>query len=102
MAIHTAEAHDIDVRIDEAAAATEALARQYFGEAAYLRRDIHDDRETGEEKAVFEVHYCFRDPENDFGRLAALHNEFINVFARDTSPDVVGHVVLMAIPSDAD
>jgi hypothetical protein len=34
MAIQAAEAQDLDLRIDEAAAATEALARQYFGDAA--------------------------------------------------------------------
>jgi len=102
MAIHTAEAHDIDLRIDEAAAATEALARQYFGEAAYLRRDIHVDRETGEEKTVFEVHYCIENAEGDFDRLVLVHRAFTDAWVRSMTPELRTRIVLMAVPSDAD
>jgi hypothetical protein len=102
MAIHAAEAHDIETRIDEAAEATEALARRFFGEAAYLRRGVHENRETGEEQIVFEVHYCFRDPEQDFDRLAAQHDAFMSAFARATSPDILYRIVISPIPSDVD
>ncbi|HET7233513.1 MAG TPA: hypothetical protein VFJ16_26110 [Longimicrobium sp.] len=101
MMIHAAEAHDIEARIAEAAEATEALARQFFGPAAYVCRDVHENRETGEEEIVFEVHYCFEDLEHEFDRLAALHEAFIYTFARTISPDVLCRVVLKPIPSDA-
>ncbi len=100
MAIHTAEAQDVDIRIEDAAAATEALARKYFGDAAYLRRDIHVDRETGEEQTVFEVHYCIEDPENDFDRLVSLDQALMDAFVRSVTPDVLSRVILTAIPTD--
>ena len=102
MAIHAAEAHDIDTRIAEAAEATGALARQLFGPAAYVRRDTAVDRETGDEDTVFEVHYCFPDAENDFDRLVALHRAFTDAFVRVTSPDVLCRIVLRPMPTDAD
>ena len=101
MVIHAAEAHDIETQIAEAADATEALARQLFGPAAYLRRDVHNNRETGEDEIVFEVHYCFDDLEHEFDRLAALHEAFMYTFARTLSPDVLHRIVLKPIPSDA-
>ncbi|HET7233511.1 MAG TPA: hypothetical protein VFJ16_26100 [Longimicrobium sp.] len=102
MMIHAAEAHDIETRIAEATEATEALARQFFGPAAYLRRDVHEDRETGEEKTVFEVHYCFPDPQSGFDRLAALHDAFMHAAVRAISRDVLPHIVLEGVPTDAD
>jgi hypothetical protein len=102
MATLTAEAQDIEAKIADAAIVTEALARQYFGDAAYLRRDVHEDRETGEEQVVFEVHDCFPDPENDFDRLAELHNAFFDSFVRATSRDILYRIVLNSIPSDVD
>jgi hypothetical protein len=101
MAIHTAEAHDIESRIADAAAVTESLARQYFGEAAYLRRDTHMDQETGDVDPVFEVHYCFDDPDN-FDRLTSLHEAFMSAFVHITSPDILARVILQPIPTDAD
>lgn len=102
MAIQTAEAHDIDIRIDEAAAVTEALARQYFGDAAYLRRDIHVDHETGEEQIVFEVHYCFENPEKDFDRLVQLHRALTDAWVRSMTPELLTQIILMTVPTDAD
>jgi hypothetical protein len=102
MAIHAAEAQDIESQIAEAAVAVEALAREYFGDAAYLHRDVHVDRETGEEQAVFEVHYCFPDPENDFDRLASMHEAFVDAFVRAMTPELLSRVILMAVPTDAD
>lgn len=74
MAIHAAEAEaqDIEAKIAEAAIATEALARRIFGDAAYLIIEVEIDRETGDEETVFEVHYGFEDPVNDFDRIAEL------------------------------
>src|SRR5215218_10162531 len=102
MAIHAAEAHDIDDRIAEAAEATEALARQFFGPAAYLRRYTETDRETGDEEIIFEVHYCFPDPENDFDRLTELHMAFTDAFDRANGPEIISRVILDAVPNDAD
>jgi hypothetical protein len=102
MAIHAAEAHDIEARITDEAAVIEALARQYFGDAAYLVRGIHVDMETGDEDVAFEVHYCFSDPENNFDRLAALHEAFMDAYVRTISPDVLSRTILKPIPSDAD
>lgn len=89
-------------KIEEAAAATEVLAKQYFGEPAYLRTEVEIDRETGREETVFEVHYCFDDPEDDFDRLAALHNAFTSGFVRMVTPEVLSRVVLDAVPTEAD
>ena len=104
MAIQTAEAeaHDIEAKIAEAAVATEALARQIFGDAAYLRRYVDENVETGGEQIVFEIHFCFPDPETDFDRLAALHDQFMNEFARTTSPDILYRIAISPVPSDAD
>lgn len=102
MAIHTAEAHDIETRIAEAAEATEALARRFFGPAAYVRRETDVDHETGEEEVVFEVHYCCENAEEDFDRLTALHMAFTDAFVRATAPDVLARVALDAVPTDAD
>jgi hypothetical protein len=46
-------------------------------------------RDRGREETVFEVHYCFEDPENDFARLTELHDAFTSAFVRMTSPDVL-------------
>jgi hypothetical protein len=102
MTLHAAEAQDIEAKIADTAIATEALARQIFGPAAYLRRYVGENVETGEEQIVFEIHFCFPDPENDFDRLAALHDRFMNQFARTTSPDVLFRIVISPVPSDAD
>lgn len=102
MVIHAAEAHDIESRIADAAATTESLARQYFGDAAYVRRSTQVDHETGDVDPMFEVHYCFGDPEGDFDRLASLHEAFMDAFVKVTAPDVLARVVLKAIPTDAD
>ncbi|HYH83231.1 MAG TPA: hypothetical protein VEX86_25770 [Longimicrobium sp.] len=102
MAIQAAEAPTVDAEIAAAAAATEALARQYFGDTAYLRLDTHEDHETGEESTVFEVHYCFGDPENDFERLEPLHEAFMDGYVHITSPDVLARVILKPIPSETE
>ncbi|HYH83230.1 MAG TPA: hypothetical protein VEX86_25765 [Longimicrobium sp.] len=102
MATQAAEAQNIDAEIAAAAAATEALARQYFGDAAYLRLDTHEDHETGEEKTVFEVHYCFPDAENDFDRLVALHRAVMDAWVRSMTRDLLTQIIFMAIPTDAD
>jgi len=102
MAIQSLEARTLAEKIDDAAIATEALARGFFGSDAYLRRDIDVDRETGREEALFEVHYCFGDPENGFARLVELHQAFTRAFARAMTPDVLSNVVLTAVPVDAD
>jgi hypothetical protein len=57
-------------------------------------------RDRGREETVFEVHYCFEDPENDFARLTELHDAFTSAFVRMTSPDVLSRVVLDGVPSD--
>ncbi|HEU4557357.1 MAG TPA: hypothetical protein VFS20_05885 [Longimicrobium sp.] len=88
-------------KIEEAAVATEALARQYFGGAAYVRRGIHEERETGEERIVFEVHYCFPDPEDEFDRLAELHDAFMAAWVRAMSRDICSRVILYPIPCEA-
>jgi hypothetical protein len=74
--------------IDAAAVAIEALAREFFGNAAYVRRGEDVERETGEQYIVFEVHYCFVDAENQFDLLAALHDKFMNGFVRATSREI--------------
>ena len=104
MAIQTAEAeaHDIEAMIAEAAIATEALAKQIFGDAAYLRRYVDEDVETGGEQIVFEIHFCFPDAETDFDRLAALHDQFMNEFARTTSPEILYRIAISPVPNDAD
>ncbi|HEU4557355.1 MAG TPA: hypothetical protein VFS20_05875 [Longimicrobium sp.] len=104
MAIQTAEAeaHDIEAMIADAAAATEALAREFFGPAAYVRRDVHRNVETGEDQIVFEVHFCFPDSESDFERLVVLNREFMNAFATTTNPDILYRIVIAPVPSDAD
>ena len=102
MAIHTAEAQDVESQIAEAAVAIEALAREYFGEAAYLHRDVHVDRETGEEQTVFEVHYCIEDPESDFDRYVSLDQAIMDAFVRSVTPEVLSRVILTAVPTDAD
>ena len=102
MAVHVAAAHDIETKIAEAAEATEALARRFFGDAAYLRRDVHENPETGEEQTIFEVHCCFPDPERDFDRLAELHDAFMSAFARAISPDILYRIAISPIPSDVD
>ena len=102
MAIHAAEAHDIETRIAEAAEATESLARRFFGPAAYVRRETETDPESGDEMIVFEVHYCFADPENGFDRLVELHQAFTSAFVRQMTPGIASHVVLAAVPVDAD
>lgn len=88
--------------IADVAVATEALARQFFGDAAYLVRRTHVDRETGDEKVVLEIHYCFEHPESEFDRLSALHQSFTDAFVRMVTPDVQSRVILAAIPTDAD
>lgn len=102
MAIQAAEAQDIDVKIADAAVATEALARQFFGDAAYVRMSVQENRETGDDQVVLEVHYCFPDPERDFDRLAALHQAFMHAFVRAMGSDVLGHFILKPVPSDGD
>lgn len=102
MAVQTIEERSLAERIDEAAGVTEALAREFFGPAAYVRRDIEVDRETGEEEARFEVHYCFPDPENGFDRLVELHQAFTDAFVRAIAPEVHSNMVLTAIPIDDD
>ena len=102
LAIHAAETHTLEARLDEAAAVTEALARTYFGQAAYLRRCVHENRETGDEQAVFEVHYCFDDPDRDFERLATLHNAFTDAFVETTNPEILYRIVLKPVASDAE
>lgn len=102
MAIHAAEAHDLDQQIDEAAVATEALVRQIFGDAAYLVRGTHVERETCEERVAFEVHYCFDDPEGDFDRLAALNEAFMHAYVRVIPRDILWRIILKPIPTDAD
>lgn len=102
MATQTAEAEDLEMKIVQAASATEALARQYFGHAAYLRRDTAIDRETGEEDIVFEVHFCYPDPYQDFERLSALNQEFTSAFVRSVDGDVLHRIILRPVPSDAD
>jgi hypothetical protein len=84
--------------IDAAAVATEALAREIFGNAAYLRREVDAERETGEQYIVFEVHYCFADAENQFDLLSTLHNEFMDGFVRATSRDISYLIHLRLIP----
>jgi hypothetical protein len=84
--------------IDAAAVATEALAREIFGNAAYLRREVDAERETGEQYIVFEVHYCFADAENQFDLLATLNNEFMDGFVRATSRDISYLIHLRLIP----
>jgi len=69
MAIDATEAPTLAEKIDDAAIATEAIAREFFGPAAYPRRGGEVDRETGKREALFEVHYCFEDPEHGFDRL---------------------------------
>src|SRR5215211_3977250 len=88
-------------KIEEASVATEALARRHFGDAAYLRRGVHEDRETGKERIVFEVHYCFPDPEDEFDRLAELHNAFMAAWVREMSRDICSRVILSPIPCEA-
>src|SRR5437868_1011247 len=100
MAIQTAEAQDIESQIAEAARAIETLAREYFGEAAYLRRDTHVDHETGEEKTVFEVHYCIEDPESDFDHYVSLDQAIMDAFVGSVTPDVLSRVILAAVPTD--
>lgn len=102
MALHAAEAQDIETRIAEAAEATEALAREIFGDAAYLRRGIHDNPETGEEQPAFEVHYCFDNWEEEFQRLDCLHNQFMDAWVRIVGPGLRSRIALIPIPSDAD
>ena len=102
MAIHAAEAYDIEAQIAQASITIEALARQIFGDAAYLVRGIHVDMETGDEDVAFEVHYCFPDPENDFDRRATLHEAFMDVYVRTITPDVLSRIILKPIPADAD
>jgi len=88
--------------IRRAAETTEALARRFFSDAAYLRLVPHADRDTGRAQTRFEVHYGFEDPVPEFDRLARLHAAFTDAFARSLSPDVLHRVVLTAVPSDAD
>lgn len=102
MAVQAIEERTLAAQIDDAATVTEALAREFFGNAAYLRRDIEVDRETGKEEALFEVHYCFEDPENGFDRLVELHQEFTDAFVHALSPEVHSHIVLTAVPIDDD
>lgn len=102
MAIHAAEAHDIETRVAEAADVTEALARRFFGPAAYVRADTEIDRETGEEDIVFEVHFCSPDPWKDFERLSALNQEFTSAFVRAVDGDVLHRIVLKPVPTNAD
>jgi len=102
MTIQAAEPQDLEARIADAAVATEALAQQIFGNAAYLRRGIHIDMETGDKDVAFEVHYCFPDPENDFDRLAALHEAFMHAYVRTISPGILSRIILKPIPVDAD
>jgi hypothetical protein len=84
--------------IDAAAVATEALAREIFGAAAYLRRDVDTELETGERYVVFEVHYCFEDAEDRFDELAALHDRFFNAFVRTTRRDILYLIHLDSVP----
>jgi len=102
VAVQTIEERTLAAQIDDAATVTEALAREFFGNAAYLRRGIEVDRETGKEEALFEVHYCFDDPENGFDRLVELHQAFTDAFVRAVSPEVLSNVVLTAVPIDDD
>lgn len=100
MVITTAEAHDVDSQLDEAAVATEALARRFFGDAAYLSRDLTEDPETGELETVFEVHCCFTDPEEKFECLVERYDAFMNAFVDMVSPQILARVVLVAVPGD--
>jgi hypothetical protein len=102
MAIQGLEESTLAEKIDDAAVVAEALAREFFGDAAYLRREIETDRETGKEDVRFEVHYCFDDPENGFDRLVELHQAFTRAFVRAVSSEVLSNVVLTAVPVDAD
>lgn len=102
MAIHTAEAQDLEARIAEAADATEALAREIFGDAAYLRRGIHSNPETGKELPAFEVHYCFDNWEEDFERLESLHNRFLEAYIGIVGPGLRSRIALKPIPTDGD
>jgi hypothetical protein len=102
MAIQAAEAQDIEAKIADAAMATEALARRFFGPAAYLVIEGELDRETGDEEAVFEVHYGFEYPVDDFDRIAELHDAFTSAFVRAVPPEVLSRVVLDAIPCESD
>jgi hypothetical protein len=101
MSAQLSETQGMEAKIADAAATTEALARQYFGADAYLRRDVHENRETGDEQVVFEVHYCFPDPDDEFERLAALHDTFMSAFVGATSPDILYRIILKPIASDA-
>ena len=102
MTVQATEVHEIEHRIEEAATATEALAREFFGDAAYWVRRSHEDRETGCEQVVFEIHYCFEDPESGFDRLSALHQAFTDAFVRMVTPEVQSLVILAAVPTDGD
>jgi len=102
MAIQSTEAPTLAATLDDAAIVTEALARALFGPAASLRRAIHENHETGEEQGVFEVHPCVPDPEAGFGRIAALHNTFMDAFAEATSPDILHRIIVKPVGSDAD
>ena len=102
MALQTAEAPEIEAKIADAAVAIEALAQQIFGPAAYIRRSVQENRETGEDQVVLEVHYCFPNPESDFDQLAALHKTFMHAVVRSTGPGTLSHFVLKPVPSDAD
>ena len=102
MATQAAEARTIPEMIEDAAIVTEALAREVFGDAAYLRRRVEVDRESGKRETVFEVHYCYGEPETDFQRLVELHQAFTRSFVRAMTPEVLSNVVLTAVPVDAD
>jgi len=102
MAIHTTEIHDLEAQVEEAASLTEALAREHFGSAAYLRRAVHEGRETGEERPISEVHCCFADWETNFDRLTTLHDRFMHACVRVLPREVLAHAILSSVPSDAD
>ena len=102
MAVQTVEERTLAERIDDAAIVTEALAREIFGDAAYLRRSTHENPETGEELPSLDVHYCFENWEEDFERLERLHNQFMDAYVRIVTPGLRSRIVLNPIPTDAD
>lgn len=102
MPVQTIEERTLAAQIEDAATVTEALAREYFGPAAYLRRGIHENPETGAEQPAFEVHYCFDDWETAFEHLECLHNAFMDAYVRMVAPGLRSRIALSPIPTDAD
>jgi len=86
----------------DAADLTEEIARQIFGERAYLKTRPHRDRESGDEETLFEVHYGFEHAAANFERLTKLHAAFMNAFATRLDPEALGEIVLTVGPTDDD